>query len=303
MKSPSISIILLTCNRSELIRRSIDSVLMQDYPSFELLIFDASSNEDTNNVVSTYDNERIKYFRIIDEEYIAKTLIYALSVVRGEYIAFIDDDDEWISSQKLRKQIELFNSLPSDYGIVYCWWEIVFDDTGQQQRFEHKIARGYIFDQMLEKNVINGLPSLMIKKRLFDEIEAIVDSPDILPSDHLMLTKLCKFYKVDFVPEVLVRCHERHGYGSMNNTPTDRFSERSRLNLFLCFLSSFRLDYDKNPQAKKVVFEKIITYAVKANDPKIFLSHLQKYLVNYRDGVFALKAVSKYLLRVMYTTE
>lgn len=291
-----VSVILITCNRSSLIARSIDSIMTQDHCNFELLVMDASTNENTQNIVLKYQDTRIKYHRIIDEEYVAKTFLYAISIAEGEYIAFLDDDDEWISPQKLSKQLALFKKLPSDYGIVYCWWEIVFDDTGQKQHFDHKTARGDVFQDMLAKNVINGLPSIMIKKKVFDELGGVEDSPNILPSDHLMLTKFCKYYKVDYVAEVLVRCHERHGFGSMNNISTEKFSEQMRMNLYLRFLHLFSSDYENNPKAKKEVFKKVLSCAVKANQAYVLSFYSRLFIKEYADYKFVLRIYIKYIL-------
>ena len=124
MVDPKVSVIINTCNRSALIGRAVDSVLQQDFADFELLVIDASSDESTRAVMDRYQDPRIRYYRIIDEEYFAKTFNYAISLARGGYIAFNDDDDEWISPQKLSKQVALMESLPEDYGVVYCWWEM-----------------------------------------------------------------------------------------------------------------------------------------------------------------------------------
>jgi len=296
--SPLVSVIINTRNRPQLILRAVESVLSQDYPNFELLLVDASTNEETKEVARSIEDKRMKYIRIDDEDYFAKTFFYAISLTEGKYVAFNDDDDEWISPQKLSKQVDLIESLPEEYGVVYCWWGMWYDDINAAANFPNKTNRGNLFDQMLYDNAIHGTPSLLVKRHLFDDISAIMDRADVLPSDHFMMTLISRKYKFDFVPEVLVRCHERHGYGSMGRTPTARFSMKSRVNLQLQFLSQFHEGYKINHRARRYKYEIIVSQSIRGRFYRLFVVFLAKHLLEFHDIVFSVKSVARFAVHL-----
>jgi glycosyltransferase involved in cell wall biosynthesis len=109
--APLVSVILPTYNRAEYLRRSIDSVLKQTFLNWELIIWDDGSTDETEELVRSYNTSKIKYF--YDENhgaYYARNKAIAISC--GEYLAFLDSDDEWID-QKLSAQIEVMIAQPT----------------------------------------------------------------------------------------------------------------------------------------------------------------------------------------------
>jgi len=104
MSTPGlVSIILPTFNRANLLPRAINSVLNQSYQDWELLIWNDGSSDDTEKVVKSYDDPRIHLY---SEPNRGKpyALNQALKRANGEYIAFLDDDDEW-TKEKLTLQV------------------------------------------------------------------------------------------------------------------------------------------------------------------------------------------------------
>ncbi len=103
-----VSIILPTYNGSERIEMAIQSVLVQKYSNWELLVVDDGSQDNTALIVDNFvkKDSRIRYIKNEVNLGIQKTLNKGLAEVKGEYIARIDDDDIWIDKEKLRKQVE-----------------------------------------------------------------------------------------------------------------------------------------------------------------------------------------------------
>lgn len=89
------------------LRQAIDSVISQTYPNWELIIIDDASSTDL--VVS---DPRIRIFRNRTQLGLTKSLNVGLKHARGEYIARLDDDDLWLSPQKLEKQIAFLEMHP-----------------------------------------------------------------------------------------------------------------------------------------------------------------------------------------------
>ena len=95
MNNPLISAIMPTYNRAYIIGRAIDSVLHQTYPDFELIIIDDGSTDNTEQIVSAYKDDRIKFIRCDENKGGNYARNLGMEAAMGEYIAFIDSDNEW----------------------------------------------------------------------------------------------------------------------------------------------------------------------------------------------------------------
>lgn len=111
-----ISVIIPTYNRADRISLSIKSVLNQSYTDFELIVVDDGSNDETENVVSSINDTRIKYFKIKNSGACAARN-YGIVHSCGEYVAFHDSDDFWLPN-KLEKQMYIMKKFNPD--IVFC---------------------------------------------------------------------------------------------------------------------------------------------------------------------------------------
>lgn len=99
-----VSIIMPSWNTGKFIGESIQSVLNQTYKNWELIIVDDCSTDTTDEIVASFNDERIRYFRNDKNSGAALTRNRALREARGEWIAFLDSDDLWMP-KKLEKQI------------------------------------------------------------------------------------------------------------------------------------------------------------------------------------------------------
>lgn len=91
-----VSVIISTYNRKNLLKRAIRSVLNQSFGDFELIVVDDCSTEDIETLVRSYADPRISYYRTeknSGHDGLPKNL--GISKATGEYIAFLDDDDQY----------------------------------------------------------------------------------------------------------------------------------------------------------------------------------------------------------------
>lgn len=109
VKHPKISIILPVYNGEKTIRNAIASILRQSLADFELIIVDDGSSDGSRRVISSFKDERIV---VINQDNVGlqKTLNRGLNLARGEYIARIDADDEWVDNDKLKNQVEFLDA-------------------------------------------------------------------------------------------------------------------------------------------------------------------------------------------------
>ncbi len=169
-KNPTVSVIIPTYNRAHLIGRAIQSVLNQTYQDFEVIVVDDGSIDNTEKIVKSFNDPRIRYIRHEKNKGAAAARNTGIRAARGKYIAFQDSDDEWLS-EKLEKQMKIFENAPAEVGVVYTdVWRI----TGDKKRYfyspEIMPEDGIIYEQALDYRVMNiGIQTALIKKEVFDK--------------------------------------------------------------------------------------------------------------------------------------
>ena len=150
---PLISVILPTVNGSRYIRNAIESVKEQSYANWEFLVIDDGSTDATPSVVAQLaaQDPRIKYLKNDHNLGIQKALNRGLEEAKGEWIARIDDDDEWSDSHKLEKQIEL--SKRNDKCVLIGTGVTVVDANGRELfRYRNPETDAQIRGVILRKN-------------------------------------------------------------------------------------------------------------------------------------------------------
>jgi glycosyltransferase involved in cell wall biosynthesis len=174
---------------------------------------DDASNDSTKEVTMNIKDNRINYIRHNIRKHASAARNSGIKLAKGTFIAFLDDDDEW-APQKLKKQIDLINKTKSNVGLIYCWIDYVNNDI-VLNRYSPKL-RGNIFDEMLDKQAIGNSSTILIKRKVIENIGFFDES---LPrgNDGDYIRRICRKYDVDYVPEVLVKAHVGHGYDRISD--------------------------------------------------------------------------------------
>ena len=122
-----VSIIMPSYNTAAFIDQSIKSVLGQTYDNWELIIVDDCSTDNTDEVVSFFEDPRIRYYKNEKNSGAALSRNKALREAKGRWIAFLDSDDLWAPT-KLEKQIAFMQK--GGYGFSYTCYEEI-SENGQ----------------------------------------------------------------------------------------------------------------------------------------------------------------------------
>lgn len=112
-----VSVVLTTYNRKIFLSEAINAILNQTFQDFELIIVDNFSTYNIKKVISTFASPKIKFFQNENYGNIAINRNFGIKKASGEFIAFCDDDDIWMSN-KLETQISIINEKKAD--LVYC---------------------------------------------------------------------------------------------------------------------------------------------------------------------------------------
>ena len=127
----TVSVIIPTHNRRDLLRAAIDSVLAQTYPEIEIIVVDDGSTDDTTEAMAQYIG-RIVYLRQSNQG-VAATRNAGIRAATGEYLTFLDDDDLMLPT-KIERQVQLLAARP-EAGLVHC-------------RFYHVDRDGNVLDKV-----------------------------------------------------------------------------------------------------------------------------------------------------------
>ena len=136
MKTPKVSVLMLTCNRPHLISRAIESIIDQRFQDWELIVVHDGPEKKTVAVMKAWEarDSRIRYFHREQMGSIGQATNFALAQARGEYIAVIDDDDYWATTEKLRQQVAFLDENP-DY--VACGGGAIVVDPDNNELFRY----------------------------------------------------------------------------------------------------------------------------------------------------------------------
>lgn len=230
-----ISVIITTYEREpQMVLRALESVLMQTYKDIEIIIVDDSHEEYAlrNEVKKSILNSAALHPEI-SIEYIphehnlgaCAARNTGLSFSNGEYIAFLDDDDEWLPD-KLEKQIKKMES--SKAALVYCGCFCKNDMTGEKRIRKTETHKGMVFKQLLHHNFISSTSFPLIQKKALKEIGGF-DVQMQAAQDYDVWIRISENYIIDCVDEPLVIYHEHSGEQITKN-PYKKMSGLERIN-------------------------------------------------------------------------
>jgi len=209
-----VSVITPTYNRAHYLREAIESVQAQMYARWELIIMDDGSTDGTQQVVEAYRrcDPRIRYM-FQQNAGPSRARAAALRAARGEFIAFLDDDDLW-RPDKLKKQVERMRQDPS-LGFLYSQCAVIQD--GSRVASWPGRVHPHTFQELFRTNFVPCL-TVMVRKRCLDEIGGIgTDLP--VSQDYDLWLRLAERFRFDWLPEELAtyRMHK-------HNMSRDRFA-------------------------------------------------------------------------------
>ena len=99
VKSPLVSVLMLTYNRASYITEAINSVLSQTYKSLELIIIDDGSTDDTSLIVGNFNDSRIEHIQHHENRGLAVRRVESATLAKGDFVAILDSDDIWIDEK------------------------------------------------------------------------------------------------------------------------------------------------------------------------------------------------------------
>jgi len=200
INQPLVSILLPVYNGRKFLKQAIQSMLLQTYKNFEMIIIDDGSKDNSIDVVKLFDDSRIRFYRQANSG-LAATLNRAIELANGKYLARQDQDDISLPT-RLEKQVNFLEKNP-DCGLVGTWASIMEDEVHTERTHEHPV-----FNESLKLDLLFNNPfvhsSVMLRKSVFDKIATYTtDSERQPPEDYELWSRIANYFEVANIPEIL----------------------------------------------------------------------------------------------------
>lgn len=162
-RSPTVSVIIPTYNRSKTLGDAMASVLSQSWTDIELIVVDDGSMEDVEPIVLGFHDPRVKFFRRPKNGGAGAARNSGIALERGSFIAFHDSDDLWLPG-KLERQMQLMATLGPAYGVV-TGPKILY---GRDQKFSFGAGKAAVAPDPATRLVVGGdtLQHLLMDNRI-----------------------------------------------------------------------------------------------------------------------------------------
>lgn len=172
---PFFSIILPTFNQANFLKNCLQTILKQTYKNWELIIIDNNSIDNTQKVIKTIKDNRIKLYKINNNGLLSKSRNLGIKKSQAEWICFIDSDDKWFPNKlyETKKYINKYN------GDLY-YHDLIFDN--KRFFFQKKI---YDKSNTIKKPILKyfskkgnpiGQSSVVVKKNILKKINYISEN-------------------------------------------------------------------------------------------------------------------------------
>ena len=128
-----ISVIIPTYNSEKFIERAVESVLNQTFQDFEIIIVDDFSKDNTVKIIQELQKKDSRIKLLVLEKNSGGPALpknKGFEISKGEFIAYLDDDDKWIDKDKLKRQVEFLDKNP-EYALVGTGGIIVEEDSNK----------------------------------------------------------------------------------------------------------------------------------------------------------------------------
>ncbi len=226
---PLVTVIVNLYNGEATLAEAVESIMAQTISDWEFLIWDDCSTDGSAAVARRYKDARIHYVRSPTQVPLGQARQLAINLARGEWVAFLDQDDLWLSD-KLERQLAVAAEKP-DAALIYGR-TVRFYPSGAERDYDqaHEYAllpEGDIFRNLFTDSCYIAMSSAMFRRSAFEKIGGIPEAIAIIP-DYYLYTAVARRFPAAAVQHVVCR-YRMHPGNTSASSATDVHEEALRL--------------------------------------------------------------------------
>lgn len=287
-----VSVIIPSYGGGQYLARSITSVLEQTYKNIEILVVD-DNGKGTDNQLMTQEvvnqfskHENVKYIchPVNKNGSAARNTGFLYS--KGEYIALLDDDDIYYP-EKIQRQVEAFDKLSEDYGLVYCGVSICRNGKkiGERKALN---SEDWMYDLLIHNRTI-GSSSLLIKRRVWEQLKGF-DESFWRHQDYEFTARVASVCKIGIVDYIGFQYNQE-----FRNSPKNPGQARLYREHYLEKMKPY-IDQLSKEKQRKVVLENRMEVAAGYLKSKDLVGFI-KYFIDVKAGIYGGVILFKRLIR------
>jgi len=214
-----VSVVIPARNASATIRRALDAVLAQTYRPLQVLVVDDASDDDTGHIVEGYGAAEIELIALTKHRGAGAARNEGIARARGEYVAFLDADDEWLPEKTARQMAVLAGSPQMSF--IACAASLVSPRPGAPARVNagRTVITGPKAWKALLAYPFIATPCVIARRSALNEAGPF-DTELAVAEDQDLWIRLAIRGELGWLDEVLVRVHETPGSLTARTSPT-----------------------------------------------------------------------------------
>ncbi len=278
-----VSIIMNCKNGEKTIFEAINSIILQTYKNWELVLFDNNSNDRSIIIAKSFKDRRIKIFKNKKNMKLGEARFYASKKSKGDYLCFLDTDDVWFP-EKLMEQLNFFKN--KNVGAVYTN-SIYFNDKKSLILYKTNQVSGYIFRNLINNYHIS-FDTIIFKNSFLKSNNIQIDKKFDVIHDLDIIVRLSKNCKITYCPKILSKWRISRTSDSFNKKKTiiqEKFLLHKKL------LNSIK-ERDYIPD--------LINFKKKINEEKIIFQIFSKKKINFEELKILKFGLKSFLIYILY---
>lgn len=204
-----VSVVIPTHNRADLLPRAIESVLNQTYSNLEVIVVSDGSIDNTEEVIKKYSikDSRVRFIAYSPARGGNVARNTGIEASQGDYIAFLDDDDEWLP-RKLEKQVEVLDR-DDKIGLVYTGVHIIYVNENAEYNSLSK-EQGNLKKRILIDNCVGTTSTVILRKSVLKKSGTFDDKLNALQDFDLWI-RVAQYSNIGVVPEPMINYYNYLG--------------------------------------------------------------------------------------------
>lgn len=176
-----VSVVIPTYNHARFLERALQSVLDQTHVTWEVIVVDNHSTDNTDEVMTKFPDPRIRHLKIHNKGVIAASRNMGVREAKGDWVAFLDSDDWWTKT-KLEVCLQRAHE---DFDLVYHDLEIMSEES---RLFLRKVINSWqvtkpvLIDLLVRGNAI-ATSSVVVRREILSQVNGMNESVDMVAAE------------------------------------------------------------------------------------------------------------------------